>query len=224
MLSIIGKFICGILFRIVGRLKVVGRERVPRRGGVILAANHVSYIDPPVVGVAAPRLIWFMAKSELFSVPVLGPLIRRLRVFPVKRGVADRQALRKAHELLTGGEAIVIFFEGRRSTDGILLPPELGTAMIALRAGVPIIPTALINTDHLLPRGGKLLRCCRVTVIFGEPLTFPQLARQGNDRAALQEMSNAIAAHVAELLRAHGAADRVPEGYPYIDTEGAAHE
>ena len=213
MLYYIGKFILTALFKIFGRLTVVGREQVPRQGGVVLAANHVSYADPPLIGCAAPRKIRFMAKSELFSNRFFAALISAVGAFPVRRGVADRQALRTAQELLTGGDAMVIFIEGRRSADGILQPPELGTAMIALRAGVPIVPVALINSDRFLPYKSKWLHWSHVKVVFAEPLLFPHLAGKEGDRAALQEVSYAVARRIAELLRAHGAAERVPEGY-----------
>lgn len=212
MLYVIGRSLCWLFAKVVGRLHIIGRENVPATGGVVLAANHTSYMDPPLVGTTTSRPVWYMAKSELFDVPVLGPIIRRVHAFPVKRGSADRQALRYAHELLTSGKALTIFFEGGRSTDGRLLPPELGPAMIALRAGVPIVPIAIINADHLLPHGGGV-RFAHVTVVVGEPLSFPHLAGKHADRAALHEVSTTVARRVAELLRAHGAADRVPDGY-----------
>jgi 1-acyl-sn-glycerol-3-phosphate acyltransferase len=217
-LYLLGRNLFWLLVKFFGRLKVVGRDNVPKTGGVLLAANHTSYADPPLVGIGAPRMIHFMAKSELFDVPVMGKLIARVGAFPVRRGAADRQALRIAHELLTGGEAVVIFFEGGRSPDGRLMPPELGPAMIALRAGVPIVPVAIINADTMLPPKGKGLHFTHVTVIYGEPLTFPHLAGKTSDRIALQEIALAIARAVADLLRAHGAADRVPEGYPTLKT------
>ena len=118
--------------------------------------------------------------------------------------------MRTAHGLLTAGEALLIFLEGTRSSDGKLQPPELGTAMIALRAGVPIVPVALINSDRLLPRDSSRLHWSQVTVAFAEPLTFPQLAGRASDRAALREVSDAVARRIADLLCAHGAAERVP--------------
>jgi len=208
-----GKRFLGIVFKLVGRLKVIGAEHIPASGGVLLVPNHTSYVDPPLIGVAAPRPVWFMAKSELFKVPVLDWLIPKINAFPVKRAAVDRKALERAHELLTGGEALTIFIEGGRSPDGKLQSPSLGPAMIALRAGVPIVPVALINADHLLPRRGWFLRFSRVTVVFGPPLTFPHLAGRHADRIALREVAETVMRHIADLMRAHGAANRVPASY-----------
>ncbi|MHB9024000.1 MAG: lysophospholipid acyltransferase family protein [Armatimonadota bacterium] len=223
MLYRLGKIFLTMLCKVFGRLVVIGREHVPATGGAVLAANHTSYADPPLVGVASPRPIWYMARAELFKVPILGGVIGRVHAFAVKRNTADRQALRRAHELLTGGEIVTIFPEGTRSTNGILQPPEMGMAMIALRAGVPIIPTALINADRLLPRHGVFLHFTRVKVVFGEPLTFPHLAGRTSDRAALVEISHTVMRRLAALLREHGAADRVPPGYLDATTDGSPH-
>ena len=202
-----------LCFRLVGRLQIVGAAQVPRAGGAMLASNHTSYADPPLVAISAPRRTWFMAKSELFRNPLFGALIRALYAFPVRRGVVDRQALRRAQELLEGGELVAIFIEGGTSPDGRLQPPSLGPAMIALRAGAPIVPVASINADHLLPLKAVKLHFARVTVVYGAPLSFPHLAGQAGNRAAVREVAYTVARAIAEMLRAHGGADRVPPGY-----------
>ncbi|MHB0936499.1 MAG: lysophospholipid acyltransferase family protein [Armatimonadota bacterium] len=209
----LGKFFCWCIVKFFGRLKVIGAEHIPATGGVMLASNHVSYIDPPLVGVGSPRPVWFMGKSELFANPVVNWIFRNVHAFPVKRGAVDREALKTVHGLLTSGKALTIFIEGGTSPDGRLQPPSLGPAMMALRAGAPIVPTAVINSDHLLPRHGKWLKFARVTVVYGPPLAFPHLAGKHADREALREVSETVMRHIAELMRAHGAADRVPEGY-----------
>ncbi|MHB9131685.1 MAG: lysophospholipid acyltransferase family protein [Armatimonadota bacterium] len=213
MLYYIGRFLLGVIYLVFGRLKVVGREHVPPSGGAIFAPNHTSYADPPLVGVASPRPIWFMAKAELFTPAWFGRIISTTHAFPVKRGGADRQAIRHTQQLLSEGKIVNIFIEGTRSPDGVLQSPELGVAMFALRAGVPIVPVAVINSDKLLPRHSIFPHFSRVKVVFGEPLSFPELAGKHADRQALTMVSEAVARRLAELLRTHGAPERVPEGY-----------
>src|SRR5690606_28111202 len=109
-----------LAFHGIWRLRVEGREHVPRQGGAILAPNHISNVDPPAVGAAAPRPVYFMAKEELYQMPLLGRILPRLHAFPVRRGTVDRAALRRAEELLRAGELVVIFPEGRESETGQL--------------------------------------------------------------------------------------------------------
>jgi len=195
-------------------LTVIGTEQVPATGGLLLAPNHTSYIDPPLVGVAVtPRPVWYMGKAELFANPVLNWIFRKVHAFPVKRAAVDREALKYAHKLLTSGKALAVFIEGGTSDDGRLQPPSLGPAMIALRAGVPVVPIAIINADHLLPKHAKWFQFSRVTVVVGPALSFPHLAGRHADRTALQEVSETVMRHIAAMLQAHGAADRVPDGF-----------
>ncbi len=208
-----GKWISRFFAWFYGRLRIIGAENIPRTGGVIIAPNHTSYFDPPLAGGCGPRSTFFMAKAELFRIPVIGKLIGIVGAYPVKRGTADREALRRTDELLKGGKAVTIFIEGGTSDDGRLQEPELGPAMIALRAGVPIVPTAIINADKLLPKGSKFFHFTRLTVIYGAPVSFPHLAGKTTDRAALREVSTTVMRHIADLMRAHGAPERVPEGY-----------
>jgi len=124
-------------FRVLSRWEVRGGEHVPAEGGVLLIANHTSYADPPIVGTASPRPVNFMAKAELFRIPLLGWLIRRTHAFPVRRGTTDREALRRAIRLLRSGRVLLVFPEGTRSPDGRLMEAEQGAAFIALTACCP---------------------------------------------------------------------------------------
>lgn len=210
----IGRFLSWFIAKFYGRLKVIGAEQVPATGGLMLAPNHTCYIDPPLVGVAvSPRPVWFMGKSELFTNPVLNWIYRKVHAFPVRRAAVDREALKIAHGLLTSGKALTVFIEGGTSDDGKLQPPSLGPAMIALRAGVPVVPIAIINADHLLPKHAKWFKFSHVTVVVGPPLSFPHLAGKQADREALREVAETVMRHIAEMMLAHGAADRVPPGY-----------
>jgi len=180
------------------RGRVEGREHIPATGGVLIASNHTSHLDPPAIGCASGRPVHFLAKAELFRVPLFGSLIRRLHAFPVNRASADRAALRRCDELLKGGEVLVVFPEGTRSPDGALQQPELGAALIALRAGVPVVPTVVLGSDQALRPGSLFIRPRQVTVRFGKPFVPDPGAAQG--RARLEAVATQIMAAIADLL------------------------
>lgn len=166
-----------LIFSYTGGFRVEGRENVPQRTGALISPNHFSDSDPPVIGFAVPRFCYFMAKEELFEIKFWGKLIRILRGFPVKRYSADRAALKYAEELLKQGEAVVIFPEGKLSEDGSLQPFLPGLIMIASRANVPIVPTALINTVLMMPYAELKPRRIGKPIIvrFGEPVSVEYL-------------------------------------------------
>ena len=206
MLYAIGKFLSASVCKVFGRWEVIGRENIPEKGGVMLCGNHVSYIDPPALGGGATRPVHFMAKLELFRIPVLGFLIRHVGAFPVKRGTADRSALKKAVELLKNGEIVGMFPEGTRSLDGKLKPPEPGVGMIALRARVPVVPVALVNTEKLLPPHSFLFKFSRVKVVYGKPVALDDIDGQGG-REAIEEVGRRIMSAIGQLLREHRKAE-----------------
>ncbi|WP_425061105.1 1-acyl-sn-glycerol-3-phosphate acyltransferase [Sporomusa carbonis] len=187
-------FLLATFFSVVFRWKVTGTENIPATGGVIIAANHVSLWDPPVVGTAIPRRIHFMAKEELFVNPIFRWLITKLGAFPVRRGKADRTAIRTALTLLENGSVLGIFPEGTRSKTGKLGVPEPGLAMLALKAGVPIVPAAVTGTNKVF-RDGHLLPKFKVS--FGKPLVLRR-STDGND--SLEAMSNTVMTEIAQLL------------------------
>ncbi|MGC8862056.1 MAG: lysophospholipid acyltransferase family protein [Armatimonadota bacterium] len=205
MLYWIGKILSIIVCRIFGRWTVIGRENVPTTGGVLLCANHVSYIDPPALGAGCPRKVHFMAKEPLFQIPVLGFLIKRVGAFPVRTHSADRAALRRAIELLQNGQVVAMFPEGTRNlTSELLLPPEPGVGMIALRAQVPVVPVALINTAKLLPPHSIFFRFTRIKVIYGKPVDLSDLYGQSG-REAVEEVGRRIMEAIRELISSQGA-------------------
>jgi 1-acyl-sn-glycerol-3-phosphate acyltransferase len=158
-------------------LRVTGAELVPRSGAVIIASNHVSYSDPPVVGSAVPREVYFLAKEELFANPVFAWLIRRYNAIALKRAVGDIGAVKKAVELLKQGKAILMFPEGTRSLGGRLLRPKPGLGLIACMGGAQVVPAYVTGTNSL---GQVLLRRRKLAVSFGEPVD----ATEFGDRAA----------------------------------------
>lgn len=176
---------------LVRRWKVEGADNLPRQGGVVIVANHTSFWDPVVVGCAFKRRVFFMAKEELFRIPLFGTLITLLGAFPVQRDRIDRRALRLAMQKLSAGHPVVIFPEGRRSHTGELLKPQLGAALLAIKGGVPILPVALHGTRGII---GK------VRVRVGEPMSFPELYGTKPSRATLEAVSGHLMEKIAALL------------------------
>lgn len=196
MLYEILKPLAVLLMRLLFRLEGRGAEHVPPHGPVLLVANHSSVLDPPLVGGAAPRQISFMAKAELFGIPLLGRLIRALNARPVRREGGDPGALRMALRLLEEGRALLVFPEGTRGPEGVLRPPKAGAGMLAVLSGASVVPVYIRGSGRSWPRGARLPRPTKITVAFGPPLRFG--AADGADRkesyeAASREMMAAIA-------------------------------
>ncbi|OGW62883.1 MAG: hypothetical protein A2V83_08325 [Nitrospirae bacterium RBG_16_64_22] len=183
------------------RLRVRGRENIPDAGGAIIAANHASYLDPPLVGVSMGRQLRYMAAEELFRVPVFGPLIRSVGSFPVKRGEDDRSALREAVRQLKQGHLLLVFPEGTRSFDGELGEGKAGIGFIALHAGVPVVPAFVQGAHDALPRGRWWVKPAQVTVRFGPPIPPPEgpVPRGEAARHAYQAMADRVLEEIAKL-------------------------
>ena len=206
MLYPVTRFVLVPLAHAIYRPRVEGRHNVPKRGGVILASNHLSFIDSVVIPLTAPRKVVFLAKAEYFTGKGLRGALSRawftaLGMIPVERGDhrAAQYSLDAALEVLRQGEAFGIYPEGTRSRDGRLYRGRTGVAWLALTAGVPVVPVALEGTQRLQPVGSKLPRPVRVTVRFGEPLHFADRyagVPQGRDR---REVTDEIMAAIHAL-------------------------
>jgi 1-acyl-sn-glycerol-3-phosphate acyltransferase len=168
----VGHAIIGGTARILGRLRVYGEERLPREGGLVIAVNHFSWFDPPGVGSAIQRRVYFMAKAEIHRVPGLAQLIRYFGTFAVRRGESDRDAVRLMREVVRRGEALGVFVEGTRRRDGIPGGAQPGAAMVALQERVPVLPVAIRGSFHWWP--GK-----PVNVAFGELMRFDDVPANG---------------------------------------------
>ena len=195
MLYAILKPMAAAIMRLGFALEVRGREHVPETGPAILVSNHVSLLDPPFVGAAAPRQLYFLAKEELFAIPLLGRLIRALHARPVRRDGADGRALKAALKLLAENRAILLFPEGTRGAEGRLGEGKPGAGMLAVLSGAPVVPVYVSGTARALPRGRALPRPTRVRVTFGPPLVFKTAGddrRKERYREATEEMMRAI--------------------------------
>ena len=177
------------------RVRAIGVGNVPREGGIVLAPNHFSQMDHFFVGVYLRRKIRFMAKSQLFGPPVLTYIYKHGGVFPVRRGHHDEEAIRTAYEILDQGEMLLVYAEGGRSRSGEMGEPKPGIGRIALEKGVPIVPVAIHGSARV--RGWKRLRFPKVTVQFGEPLSFPVEAAPSRERQL--EAATEIFGRVREL-------------------------
>lgn len=181
-----------IFFGIVLRLRVEGKENIPAEGPLVIASNHLSLLDPPVLGTAATRKVHFMAKQELF-VPILGDIYKILGAFPVRRGSADRAAIKHGIDILQSGNVLAIFPEGTRSKTGSLGKAEPGALMMASKARAVIVPACVIGTDY--KRQGRIWP--KVTVRFGRPIAFP--ADAPVNKELLHNLTEELMKHIARL-------------------------
>jgi len=184
-----------VLMRLYFRVEARGAEHVPPAGPVLLVANHASLLDPPLVGGMSRRPLCFMAKEELFRVPILGWLIRHLNARPVRRDNADPRALKDALRVLQAGEALLVFPEGTRSADGSVGEAKPGAGLLAVASGAAVVPVYIRGSGHALPRGRLWPRPVKVVVYFGPALTLkapPGDARRDHYRAAAGDMMRAI--------------------------------
>lgn len=187
-----------LVLRVFGRWEVRGRENVPRRGALIVVANHLHNADPPLLAASVPRRIHFMAKVEFFRRRASRLPIGLFGGFPVRRDAADLAALRAAQELLKAGEAIGLLPEGTRNKSGIAMQrAHPGAALLALRSRAAVLPVAITGTEQI--RGlGILLRRRRITVTIGPPIWLDAGGRI--DRAAVDAATDQIMRAIAALL------------------------
>ena len=181
-----------LLFGLRGR----GTEHVPSTGPVLLVANHASVLDPPLVGGASPRRLSFLAKAELFRIPLFGGLIRRLGARPLRREGPDAGALRTALRVLRDGGALLVFPEGTRGEDGVFGPAKPGAGMLAILGQAPVVPVYISGSGRAWPRGRKFPRRASVTVTFGPPLAVTAgggTRRKDDYEAVSRDMMAAIA-------------------------------
>ncbi|MGC8668660.1 MAG: lysophospholipid acyltransferase family protein [Chthonomonadales bacterium] len=184
-------------FRLWGSWQVLDLHKIPAEGGVLVAGNHVSYVDPPLIGAAIRRECRFMARHDLWKNRFLAWLLPRLGAYPIVRNKPDRRGLLATLEYLEQGYVVVMFPEGTRSRDGQLQPAEPGLALIVRKARVPVVPAAVIGTQQMMPVGSSRIRRAKLKVIFGDPLFF-------TPDASKEEICASVMRAIADLLTANG--------------------
>ncbi|MFE4105744.1 lysophospholipid acyltransferase family protein [Almyronema epifaneia] len=174
------------------RGRIYGADQVPAEGPLIVVANHASDFDPPILSNCVRRPVSYMAKEELFKVPVLSQAIRLYGAYPVKRGSADRSAIRAALQQLEQGWAVGVFLQGTRTPDGRISAPKLGAALIAAKAQVPLLPVSLWGTHRILAKGRRLPRPVPLTIRIGSVIAPPLTTDREHLQAVTQQCTEAI--------------------------------
>ncbi|MDI6791330.1 MAG: lysophospholipid acyltransferase family protein [bacterium] len=200
----IAQLILWPIFRLIFRFKVIGYENIPLTGPVLIASNHLSNLDPPLLGVAVRgRALNCMAKAELFKFTPFAWLLRALNVFPIKRGSPDRKAIRRAINLLKEGQGFFLFPEGTRSSNGKLGQGQPGAGMIISQAqkscALVIIPARIRGSELAMPRGAFFIRPKHVEVKFGPPVTLDKIDGQGQSKEVYQKIVDTVMEQINRL-------------------------
>jgi 1-acyl-sn-glycerol-3-phosphate acyltransferase len=176
MLDSIIRYIAYLFLRALFRLEIKNCHYIPEKGGVIIASNHTSYLDPPVLAASLKRRPTFIAKSSLYKIPIVGFIIKAYSI-GVKRDMPGPSTIKKALKVLKSGGALVIFPEGGRSKEGKLMEFKRGVGLLAALGNVPVIPAYIKGAHRALPVGAKLIRMEKIKIIFGRPI----IRRSGED-------------------------------------------
>ncbi|MEW5994458.1 MAG: lysophospholipid acyltransferase family protein [Candidatus Zixiibacteriota bacterium] len=195
----IGRKLVRLISRLVFRVQITGIENIPMSGGFILACNHISYCDPPLVGSWVSREMYFLAKKELMDYWGFGALLRSLNALPLKRDAIDRRAIELGVEKIREGYGLVIFPEGTRSKADDLLPGRAGVGVIAKEAECPIVPTYVFGTNRLSRclAGAKRLR-----ISYGRPIPVDWIVLQPHDKSGYQAITEEVMARIRRLREA----------------------
>ena len=179
--------------------RVVNREAIPSSGGLILAMNHQSFLDPPFAGIACDREVYFLARKSLLKIPVLGRFLLDLNVIPYDQEGNDMSALKSVIRVVRAGEAAVVFPEGTRSRNGELLPAQAGIGMIVAKTFAPVVPMRIFGAHEAFPRDASKIRLHPVTVVVGEPLQFGAGDFEGDFKASYKRVSDRVMERIAAL-------------------------
>jgi 1-acyl-sn-glycerol-3-phosphate acyltransferase len=194
---------CYNLIRLVGRiffrLRVLHRERMINQGPVILASNHQSYLDPPLVGSVADRAIFFLARKTLLSGAFFGWLLPKLNVIPVDQEGGDRSALKALIRILKAGEGTLVFPEGERTLDGRLRPALPGLGFVIAKTLAPVVPMRIFGAREAWPRGSGRVRFHPITIVVGEPIYFTAADLQPPGKEVYQRLSQRVMDAIAAL-------------------------
>jgi 1-acyl-sn-glycerol-3-phosphate acyltransferase len=183
-----------ILFKIFFLIRVKGKRNIPKKGGVIIASNHLSFLDPIALGAVSSRILSFWARDDLFHPPIFAWLMKKLNAYPLKRGKADLKTVKNAINRLKKGNALIIFPEGRRSRDGNIQKGETGCIWLSEKANVPIVPARIYGTGKAMPVNSWFIKPYPIKVIFGRAFKSNSL-----EKLHLKEKTNYLMERIKEL-------------------------
>ncbi|ABM71375.1 putative 1-acyl-sn-glycerol-3-phosphate acyltransferase [Prochlorococcus marinus str. MIT 9515] len=184
------------IYKLIFRGKLLGREHIPQKGSFILVSNHGSLLDPPILGHAVGRNISFMAKSELFRIPLLGFIIRSCGAYPVKRGIVDKTTIKIACEKLSNNNSIGIFIDGTRQKDGRVNKPKQGAALLSFKNQKMLLPVAIINSHRLMRLKFFIPFFTKIVIKVGRPIPPPK----SSSKKDLMEVTNCLQESINNML------------------------
>ena len=189
--------------------RVINREAIPASGGLLLAMNHQSFLDPPLAGIACDREVFYLARKTLLDIPVLGRLLLDLNVIPYDQEGADMSALKSLIRVVRAGEAAVVFPEGTRSPDSQLLPAQSGLGLVVAKTMAPVVPMRIFGAHEAFPRDSTRIRLVPVTLVVGEVLHFTPEDFKGDAKTAYKRVSDSVMERITAL--------RCPPRRPVLD-------
>lgn len=195
----LGYHLSRLLAKLFFGFRIIYRERVIQTGPVILATNHQSFFDPPLAGNVADRAIYFLAKKSLMDVPILGWLLPKLNVIPVKLEGGDRSALKALIRVLSAGECALVFPEGTRTSDGNLQPAEPGLGLVIAKTRAPVVPMRMFGAFDAWPIGGKIRLGPKITVVVGQPIHFTESDFDGTGKDLYGRLSQRVMDAIAAI-------------------------
>lgn len=187
------------LARLFFDFRVIHPERIPEEGGVILASNHQSYFDPPLVGICSHRGVHYLARKTLLKWPFFGPLFPAMNVIPVDRDGNDMAALKTVIRKIRDGEGVVLFPEGTRTRDGNLQPAQAGVGLVIAKTGAPVVPMRIFGAYEAFPRGAKGIHLHPIRVVVGKPIHFSREETANADRETYRKLGQRVMDEIAAL-------------------------
>jgi len=195
-------FFCNLsrlIARVFFRFRIVHPERMIESGPLLLASNHASYFDPPLVGICSGRAVYYLARKTLMEWPVFGRMFPDMNVIPVDRDGADMTAMKTVIRVVRAGNGMVVFPEGTRSADGRIQPGQAGIGFIIAKTLAPVLPVRIFGAHEAFPRNARFPRPSRITVVIGEPIHFTKEDVASGDREAYRQLSQRVMDAIAAL-------------------------